>query len=444
MTVGGLRQTPPMADWSPLRARLNDTDDSLTLAWGDLDNLVGGLPRSAYDHSAFWKGKRSGWPGFTTESVKVGESVTFVRRATSATVETRPHVAPTTASPDSPADLVLVGCVKTKLDAPAPAKDLYVSALFRKERAYAERSGARWFVLSAEHGLVQPEQVLHPYDLRLSKTSRAYRRSWGARVVEQLRHAVGSLDGRTIELHAGSAYTDAIRALLSAEGATVVEPLAGLTMGARLAWYGTTSQPVAAVAALPLAGADVSDLLERLTQEDEAITPTAFLSGAVDGLRSAGLYSWWVDDAGASDLTAGLGHAVPPGLIYAGLAGATRSRSGKKSTNTLWGRIKSMHLGRRHEFSTFRLSLGSILAEARGEADIDEEALTSWMHEHLRLIAVPVADADTLGDLETTILAELDPPFNLVKVKRTPMRARLSALRKAHGRPGHPEPSSAG
>ena len=425
-----------MATWGSLRALLADVDESVTLAWDELDALVGGLPRSAYEHNAFWKGTRSSWPGFTTTSVKVGESVTFVRRKTTATTTSPRDSAPVTAYPDSEADLVLVGCVKKKLEVPARAKDLYVSALFRKERAYAEESGAPWFVLSAEHGLVDPEAVLEPYDLRLSKTSRDYRRSWGTRVVDQLRSAAGPLDGKTIELHAGAAYTDAIRELLSAEGATVVEPLAGLPMGARLAWYGSVSAPESPVPPRPIPEADVANLLDRLTHTDASITPATFLAGAGDGLRSPGLYSWWVNDEGAADLSRGLDQPVTPGLIYAGLAGATRSRSGRRSKNTLWGRIKSMHLGGRHEFSTFRLSLGSILAEERGEVDIDESALTEWMHEHLRLVAFPVADADTLGDVETAVLTELDPPLNLDKVKRTPLRVRLSALRKAHGRRG--------
>lgn len=137
---------------------------------------------------------------------------------------------------------------------------------------------------------------------------------------------------------------------------------------------------------------------------------------------------------GAVDLSRGLGANVAPGLIYAGLAGATRSRSGRKSKNTLWGRIKSMHLGGRHEFSTFRLSLGSVLAEARGHEEIDESMLTTWMHQHLRLIALPVADADSLGDVESAVLSELDPPLNLDKVARNALRVRLSALRKRYGR----------
>jgi hypothetical protein len=49
------------------------------------------------------------------------------------------------------------------------------------------------------------------------------------------------------------------------------------------------------------------------------------------------------------------------------------------------------------------------------------------------VIAIPVDDPDILDDLETEILTELDPPINLAKVSKTPLRARLSALRKQYG-----------
>jgi hypothetical protein len=145
------------------------------------------------------------------------------------------------------------------------------------------------------------------------------------------------------------------------------------------------------------------------------------------------MYSWWVDDAGARDLSAGLEHDIAPGLIYAGLAGATR-KSGAASSNTLWGRITTMHLGKKNEFSTLRRSVGSVLAHAYGQPTIDEARLTLWMHAHLRVVLIPVANAHTLDDLETDILRELDPPLNLAKVPRTPLRQRLSALRKQYAR----------
>jgi len=333
------------------------------------------------------------------------------------------------------ADVVLVGCVKTKRPEATPAKDLYTSALFKKERAYAERNGKRWFILSAQHGLVGPEEMLEPYDLQLSRTTTQYRRDWGARVVEQLRSAVGPLAGVAIEIHAGAAYADAIHEGLCAAGAIVVAPLRGLTMGRRLQWYST--DPIDSIS--PAASqhqessAGVSELLENLSNGRDSIAPSEFLDTSGAGLRAPGLYSWWVDSNGAETLTAGLDQFVEPGLIYAGLAGATRSRSGRKSTNTRWGRIKGMHLGSRHEFSTFRLSLGSILAHARGESEIDEAALTLWMHNHLRVIAIPVADADIRDNLETAILAVLDPPLNLAKMQRTPVRKRLTELRRQHG-----------
>jgi hypothetical protein len=122
---------------------------------------------------------------------------------------------------------------------------------------------------------------------------------------------------------------------------------------------------------------------------------------------------------------------VASGLIYAGLAGATRWPSGKRSNSTLWLRVTTMHLGRNHEFSTFRRTLGAILAEATGARHIDEEALTQWMNNHLRIVIIPYDDGDALGRLERIVLDELDPPLNLQGMRSTAVRERLKELRRA-------------
>ena len=230
-----------MANWTPLREVLADVATEATFDWGDLDELVGGLPASAYQHAAFWKGARSGWSGFKTSAVKVGESVTFVRIAHSPSATPLPSHPPAD-RPGAP-DILLIGCVKQKLGIPAAARDLYTSPLFRKSRRYAEATGAPWFVLSAEHGLVAPDEVLAPYDRRLSKSDREYRRAWGVRVADQLVAAAGPLSGKAIEVHAGAAYVEPLRHHLVAAGATINEPLAGLRLGPRLAWYGRATQP---------------------------------------------------------------------------------------------------------------------------------------------------------------------------------------------------------
>lgn len=365
----------------------------------------------------------------------VGHSVTFVSHGPSGGrgVPT-PNPTPQDASApnqNSSADLILVSCVKEKRPDPAPAKDLYTSPLFARERRHAEASGKPWFILSAKHGLVDPDQVLEPYDLRLSDTPPSYQSAWGHRVVQKLAHAAGPLRGKTIEVHAGVVYTNSIRGPLRDAGADLIEPLEGLTMGRRLAWYGRTASSTDSPTAQPLVLIEI--LVDRLRDGTRAQSPAAFLETQGRDTRTPGLYSWWVDAAGAADLTAGLGTRIEPGLIYAGLAGATRSKSGKKSTNTLWGRIRGMHLGGNHHFSTFS-SLGSILAATRRAHDIDEDALTEWMHQHLQLISVPVDDVDRLDALETAILTALDPPLNLDKMPTSDVRTRLSQLRRQHNR----------
>ncbi len=167
-----------------------------------------------------------------------------------------------------------------------------------------------------------------------------------------------------------------------------------------------------------------------LREEAKTLTPAAFLARGSAGLKVPGLYSWWADEAAAADLTDGLGHTVAPGMIYAGLAGATRWPSGKRSTNTLWSRIAGMHLGKRHEFSTFRRTLGAVQAQRMRTTTVDEQSLTDWMMAHLRVLAAPYEDADTLGRLESDVLRLLDPPLNLQGMPASPVRRRLTDLRR--------------
>ena len=92
-----------------------------------------------------------------------------------------------------------------------------------------------------------------------------------------------------------------------------------------------------------------------------------------------------------------------------------------------------MHLGGRADLSTFRITLAAILS-TQWDGYLDEGRLTAWMEQHLAVIPVPVADADTLGVVEEAVLARLDPPLNLQHMSRTPLRRELSKLRKALGR----------
>jgi hypothetical protein len=79
-------------------------------------------------------------------------------------------------------DLGLVGCSQRKLRHTAPARELYTSPLFRLASRYCDATYDRWLVLSARHGLIDPEQILAPYDANLNRLDRAGRDEW-ARLV---------------------------------------------------------------------------------------------------------------------------------------------------------------------------------------------------------------------------------------------------------------------
>lgn len=331
---------------------------------------------------------------------------------------------PSTSGASGP-DIVLVTCVKTKMDRPAPAKDLYTSSLFRKQRTYAERRGAPWFILSAEHALVAPDEWLAPYERYLPDMSRSFRSAWSTWVAARLEVLAGPLAGKTVEIHAGSTYHNAVRPELEALGATVLDPLKGLSMGQRLSWYDRVGPRPETVEI------DIAPIVAILRNEALAQSPVAFLAAGKEAADRPGLYSWWVDEAGAADLTRGLGISVETGLVYAGLAGATRWPSGQRSQNSLFLRITTMHLGGNHEFSTFRRTLGAILASADGSTRVHEELVTQWMNDHMRVVVTPYEDRDTLGRIEKKVLEVLDPPLNLQGMRPTELRRRLRDLRSA-------------
>jgi hypothetical protein len=337
--------------------------------------------------------------------------------------------------------VLLLGCVKLKHERRAAAKDLYRSPLWVRRRAFAEASGHQWLILSGQHGLVDPDKRLEPYDLGLGDLGAADRRAWGERVARALERRFGSVDGITFEVHAGEAYGRAIEPGITVRGGRVVVPLAGLALGKQLSWYRAQSAS-AAPAGAPAArrhkctSAEVRRALAALDGAPHRIAARDWPVGLTD-LNQPGVYSWWVDDAGAAVLSSGLGHAVGPGRIYAGQTGATKWPSGKAGKATLASRIGANHLHGQIRGSTFRLTLAACLAEPLGLTRIDpqhlssdsEQQLSAWMCEHLQVAVLAFPERDPLADLEHRVLTNLDPPLNLDGMPLTPLRRSLSLMR---------------
>jgi hypothetical protein len=130
----------------------------------------------------------------------------------------------------------LVACCKTKLDRAAPARELYVSPLFRLSLAYAEARCERVYVASALHDLVEPDRVLQPYERTLTDLNRFQRTLFGYAVVRGLIDRHG-WDFDLLVL-AGAAYVTPIARALAdlSAGLRLIEPLRGMQIGERLSF----------------------------------------------------------------------------------------------------------------------------------------------------------------------------------------------------------------
>lgn len=143
----------------------------------------------------------------------------------------------------TPLTVCVIGCGKAKLTEPARAKDLYVGSLFRAARRYAERFG-HWRIISAKHGVLDPEKVIAPYELRLPRGLEGCDK-WGVKVacelIDSVSHALD--DERPIReqleivVLAGADYADPLCAHLARLRVPFRCPLAGFELGARMRWF---------------------------------------------------------------------------------------------------------------------------------------------------------------------------------------------------------------
>jgi hypothetical protein len=123
--------------------------------------------------------------------------------------------------------VVLVGSSGAVADGVQPASRLFRSSGFARARAHAEASGHPWFVLSAKHGLLDPDDVVGPFDVLFGDQSLAYRTAWGEWVAAQLADRV-RLTGAVVEVHGGVDFAQPLRAPLARRGAVLDIPLPGM------------------------------------------------------------------------------------------------------------------------------------------------------------------------------------------------------------------------
>jgi cytoplasmic iron level regulating protein YaaA (DUF328/UPF0246 family) len=85
--------------------------------------------------------------------------------------------------------VVLISCVAKKKDGPAPAmaKDMYISPLFKGAYRYAHKLNAdKIFILSAKHGLLEETDKIERYNETLNKKTTDEIKQWAENVIAKL------------------------------------------------------------------------------------------------------------------------------------------------------------------------------------------------------------------------------------------------------------------
>jgi hypothetical protein len=130
--------------------------------------------------------------------------------------------------------IALVSCVKMKRTAAVAARDLYISPLFVAMRRYAEDNADGWYVLSAEHGLLRPNEVISPYNRTLKTMVKAERDGWASRVQRQLLEVLPP--NAVVIMLAGVRYREGLIPFLATRGFSIEVPMLGLKLGPQLRW----------------------------------------------------------------------------------------------------------------------------------------------------------------------------------------------------------------
>ena len=131
--------------------------------------------------------------------------------------------------------VVLVGCGKSKRDGVHAAADLYDSTYFAKKRAYAEQAD-RWYVLSAEHGIISPSESIEDYDRTAGDME-------PEEVRELVRETLPDVSEAEVVILAGKDYYQPAGEVIDEHAPRVYVPTQGMGIGEQMSWLEDHSPP---------------------------------------------------------------------------------------------------------------------------------------------------------------------------------------------------------
>lgn len=109
------------------------------------------------------------------------------------------------------------------------------SQLFRKAWTYANKHYDKTFILSAKHGLLNPETIIEPYNETLNNKNKLARFAWAKKVFDALYFTLEKED--EVFIHAGVKYREFLEKWFKGNSVSYQVPLRGLGIGQQLRWY---------------------------------------------------------------------------------------------------------------------------------------------------------------------------------------------------------------
>lgn len=82
--------------------------------------------------------------------------------------------------------LLLIPCGKEKLSERTIASELYIGSYFKAGLNFAINNGLKFKILSAKYGILEPTDLIEPYDLHMKDTGEDYRLKWAYSIKETL------------------------------------------------------------------------------------------------------------------------------------------------------------------------------------------------------------------------------------------------------------------
>jgi hypothetical protein len=258
------------------------------------------------------------------------------------------------------AKVILISCASKKSQTPLKAKDIYISPLFIKAKKFAQFNADKWFILSAKHGLLDPECLIEPYDKTLLHMSKEQQMKWADKVIRDLYNVTSPED--LIVILAGEAYRKYIVPELKKTGYSVQLPTEGLSIGKQLQWLNTKIIE-------NKIKEDLESFYKLLAKLKEGLGEKRLL-GACNGKMSwphKGVYFFFEEGEYRTNF---------PNIQRVVRVGTHAVSKG--AVSTLWGRLRN-HKGTpnglgNHRGSIFRLHIGTALLQKMNK----QAALPSW------------------------------------------------------------------